>query len=297
MKIAVAGTVNRDIMTFADGKQVESPGGLIYSILTLSALAPENYTIIPIANIGNDIYRQVIDILSEKSNISVSGIKKSDTLNNTVYLQLNPDQERIEHTDIHLPPLQFLQFSPFMEADVLVLNLTSGFELESSTLREIVKAFKGILYLDMHSLTLGIDENRKRFRLKIPEPGNWFEGIDFVQLTSGEAWSFHDRIADSPELSAQTGRKIASLVKNACLMTDGDNGVTIFTPDGEKHIPAVKVDHAVDTTGCGDVFGASFLIEYLKSGDLNKSVEYGVHNAGIKCSFAGFTGIDNLLTD
>jgi len=291
MKIAISGTINRDKVITWEGISYESLGGLMYSILTAAVLAPEGATIYPIANVGYDIFEEVDELLSGYGNIDLSGLERSDSPNNVVYLHINEENERDEFTELNLPPVDYTQIEPYLDADALLLNMTSGFEFDESLIREINLLRQGTLYLDVHSLTLGIDERGHRFRRKIPHPLNWLQGVDFVQLTADEAFSFHRGKVFTIESATSVAQWIGEIVDNTCLMTMGERGVLAHSGDDIFFKKAEEVEIIEDTTGCGDVFGMSFLIEYLSSGNLRKAVEYGIQKSAIKC---GFTGIEEM---
>ncbi len=58
------------------------------------------------------------------------------------------------------------------------------------------------------------------------------------------------------------------------LLTRGENGVTVFTPEERKDIAGIKVK-VKDTVGAGDAFSAGFIMEYLKTSDLMKAAQKG----------------------
>ena len=58
------------------------------------------------------------------------------------------------------------------------------------------------------------------------------------------------------------------------LLTRGENGATVFTPESKKDIKGIKVK-VKDTVGSGDAFSAGFIMEYIKSGDIFLAAEKG----------------------
>jgi fructokinase len=58
------------------------------------------------------------------------------------------------------------------------------------------------------------------------------------------------------------------------LLTRGDKGASVFTPDKRKDIDGIKVN-VKDTVGSGDAFSAGFIMEYIKSGDLIHAAQKG----------------------
>jgi len=293
MKIVIGGTINRDMVEFSDGRRLESLGGLAYSLAAMSVLAPESARIIPVCNIGDDIYDYAMDELSKFKQIDRGGLRRCDCPNNAVYLYLQEGRERDEHTDLNLPPIEYSQFEPHLDSDALMLNFTSGFELDFVTTRRIIDAYKGIVYMDIHSLTLGIDENRHRVRRKIPGGLRWIEGVDFVQATEDELRSLTGGEGREGGLD-RAGKMAADRCRKACLVTRGDRGVSVFTKGGVIAIEAVKIDEAADTTGCGDVFGAAFLVSYLETGDIIKSAKFGNAAASAKCGLCGVEELSGL---
>ena len=58
------------------------------------------------------------------------------------------------------------------------------------------------------------------------------------------------------------------------LVTKGENGVSVYTPDERQDIDGIKVQ-VKDTVGSGDAFSAGFIMEYVKSGDLLRAAHKG----------------------
>jgi sugar/nucleoside kinase (ribokinase family) len=232
--------------------------------------------------------------LSRYLNINLSGITRVSCLNNVVYLQLSPGKERCEHTEINLPTMSFAQIEPYLDCNALILNFTSGYELNLETVERVLELFTGIIYIDIHSLTLGIDENRHRYRRKIPQWHRWIIGAHFIQLTADEAWSFYTGEDFNLEAAKTVGREISKFAKIACIMTFGPEGVLVFTKEGEFKVDVVKVEAPVDTTGCGDVLGASFLWRYLETEETLNSIEFAVQMATKKCTFSGIEKMQRL---
>ena len=75
-------------------------------------------------------------------------------------------------------------------------------------------------------------------------------------------------------LSLSDSGSVSSLMRkyavNIVILTEGENGSVIFTEGGEYRIPPREVT-VLDTVGAGDSYSASFLYNYLKSGDAVQS--------------------------
>jgi sugar/nucleoside kinase (ribokinase family) len=74
-------------------------------------------------------------------------------------------------------------------------------------------------------------------------------------------------------------------------VTRGAQGSMVVYCKGKKlltrHINPIKVKHVRDTTGCGDIFGAGFIGEYLKSGSFIKAAQNGNRLAASRCRKRG----------
>ncbi len=62
-------------------------------------------------------------------------------------------------------------------------------------------------------------------------------------------------------------------------LTDGKRGAWAF--DGERFLHAkATVDKALDVTGAGDAFGSAFLAAWIRHGDIETALRWGVANGG-----------------
>jgi adenosine kinase len=63
------------------------------------------------------------------------------------------------------------------------------------------------------------------------------------------------------------------------VVTRGEQGTDIYSPDGEVHIDAVEPTHISDPTGVGDAFRAGFFKGYLNNADLELCGRLGALSA------------------
>ena len=99
----------------------------------------------------------------------------------------------------------------------------------------------------------------------------------------------------------QTVGHLLTLGIKGVLVTRGERGASVFTNEKKKvvrrDIPGIRVERAVDATGCGDVFGAVFFQQYLRTQDLYASAVTANQTAALKARLAGAGRINELRTD
>ena len=61
-----------------------------------------------------------------------------------------------------------------------------------------------------------------------------------------------------------------------------------------KDIAGVSFGKTVDKTGCGDVFGAAFLYQYLKSKDSFIAAEFANKTAALNATFKNIKELEGL---
>jgi sugar/nucleoside kinase (ribokinase family) len=300
-KVVVIGTINKDTIIFPNAKKTQSFGGILYNILALSYLGGEDVKIYPVCNLGYDVYKQVISSLKNCNNVDLSGIKKINCKNNHAFLSINKKNQRMEVLKNRVPPLSFSQIKPFLKADVILVNFVSGFDLSLVTLKKIRKNTDALMFMDIHSLTLGVDNFGKRF---FDAPKNWREWIKqagIVQVSLPELKELAKRNLKSHQEIKEFGEYILSLGPKTVLVTLGDEGaLMIFDNTVRKFVrmhleKGSKVQRFKDATGCGDVFSAGFLICYMRTKNLIKSVNFANYVAAGKCKISGVEGMNKLF--
>ncbi len=76
----------------------------------------------------------------------------------------------------------------------------------------------------------------------------------------------------------EIARKAASFSTEVVLITQGVRGVTAYSK-GVFYRGRPVFPDAVDRTGAGDSFGSGFLSEFMRSGDIGKSIQLGIANS------------------
>ena len=304
LKIAVIGHLARDIFHLTDpsGREevVETFGGIFYSIATLSALLSSDDKVIPVFGIHEAEYDKIVGRLQQFGNVDTRGVFKTTEPVNEVHFFGNASGGRTECSKHIASPIPFQRIKPYLDVHGVLVNMASGFDILLETLDNIRMNVRddGIpIHLDFHSLTLGIDDELKRFRRPLSDWRRWCFMVHSIQMSEEEAAGLTVERYDEATLVNQ----MMPLMVNAILITRGERGATLIRQEHKKlfrhDVPGVSVPTVVDTIGCGDVFGAAFFAECLKKKDIVMAAEAGNKAASIKSTFRGPDGLDALRQD
>lgn len=273
MKITVIGTINKDLILPFRNAPIESFGGIFYDISILTYLLGEDDEIIPVSFIGEDVFPTVEAILQKLPNVSTKGLIPLAQKNHKVILEYASPSRRHEKSLFQFPSLQWEQIEPFIDADMVILNMISGWDIEDEAYQKLSKAVREQLYLDIHYWVMGIDNLGRRFSKKPEQPETWLSGSKFVQMNEDEFRILSDDSRNEVEFFHNYFKEDQIL-----LITKSARGVTVvYQRDemiGHKDISPWNVSRALDGTGCGDAFGAGFVVKYLSTKKIVESMEF-----------------------
>jgi len=304
MTLTVIGHLCKDILHLpSDGGEdqppVENYGGILYAVLTLANLMNGKDVVQPVFGVGWSDYDPIIDLLKQHKNVDPSGIFRVKGQTNQVHIFYEQNRNnRIECSKGIAPPIGYNRIKPFLDADGVLINMISGSDITLETLdylRMEVRERRVPIHFDFHSLTLGIDQDFKRFPRPLTDWRRWCFMLHGVQMSETEAHGLSAEHYDETTLI----NHLMPLMVDALMITRGSKGLTLVTQDIHKKltyhdIPGISYGATVDPTGCGDVLGAAYLYQYMKSKDSLLAATVANRAAAYKATFSGLAGLDDL---
>lgn len=303
MVTTVIGHLCKDIVHLPDESDTstsqESFGGITYSLLTLANLMNEKDIIQPVFGVSQTDYEALIDQLKSYKNIDTSGIFKFKAPTNQVHLFYQKNREPRTECSKHIGmPIPFSRIKPYLDGDGILLNMISGSDITLETLDYIrmeVRERRVPIHFDFHSLTLGIDQESKRFRRPLTDWRRWCFMLNSIQLSEEEALGLTAEHYDEATLI----NHLMPLMVGTLIITRGDRGATVIVQDihkklTRKEITGASFGETIDTTGCGDVFGAAFMYQYLKSKDSFIAADFANRTAALNATLKGTHELEGL---
>jgi len=286
-----------DVIRHPDNSITQSYGGIFFSMAALANLLPQDVTIQPVFGINKNDYEPLIERLKEYPNIDTDGIFKFAAPTNSVHLIYDGVDTRTEASRNIAEPIPYKRIKPYLDADMIFVNMISGFDLALDTLDELrmdVRDKKVPVYLDLHSTTLGVNPDNTRFRKSLDAWRRWLFWLHAVQMNNEEAAHLTQEGFDRPTLA----KHVLALNTHAMLVTLGPDGYEVYE-DHHKVIQMTRgegilIKKAVDATGCGDTFGAAYCSHYMLTQDVVSSAAFANRAAAEKAGQAGSLSINEL---
>ncbi|MCG3109377.1 Nucleoside kinase [Metallosphaera sp. J1] len=220
-----------------------------------------------IGAVGNDVNGiNAINFLKSEG-VDTSCVRVKNAPTGTAYILLNGGGETMivvnRGANYELTPEDL---DACLEGDVLLTQL----EIREDAVKRALLTFPGLRILN-----------------PAPAELNDVEILNHVDILTPNEVEFKE-ISNSDDMLYGAGI-LLKRVKQAIVVTLGENGAMIFTKNKSVRIPTIKVD-PVDTTGAGDVFNASLAVFLEKGYDLETAVEKANIIASISVTTYGALG-------
>ncbi|MDA0748268.1 MAG: carbohydrate kinase family protein [bacterium] len=293
-RIALLGTVNRDTILTPDGVRTESYGGMLYSVLSLAEISEAE--VYPVCNVGQDVEGAVRRFLTHPA-VRMDGVSIVPEQNPHCLLEYDSTGQKQETLNGEVPPISFAQVEPFLDFDAVCVNFITGTEMALETLQAVRRETRALIFMDVHSLTLGMDENRRRF-FRVPSQWEaWLGCADVVQMNEREGALLAGEPLDGAA-TARFGSQVLSLGPKVLLITRGSSGSeAVVCRSGEVQVlkfDAESPGSPQDETGCGDVFMMGFTWAYLQAEDVVQASRFANRVAGINCCLRGIEQVGQI---
>jgi hypothetical protein len=297
MRFAVIGHPCVDEIHTLDGRVIRSWGGVIYSLAAMAALARKGDIVVPAFCIGAGEAAAFGKRIERFGRLDRAALGVAAGTTNTIVLRYISPTERTEHCPSVLPPLDFAFLAPRVRsADGILVNMISGFDVTIETLAQLRASTAAPIHLDVHSLVLGeLKPDSPRAFAPVAGGLDWFAQATTAQLNEHEAGIFTPECGDEASLAA--GALARGL--RALLVTRGERGVSVYTSDAgtvrrADLPPASAPEEAIDSTGCGDVFGGAFAVAYARDPDAVGAARAASVAAAANARFSGSEQIEEL---
>lgn len=299
-RLGVIGSFVWDVIHGRDprGAPVEEWGGITYALSACDAALPDDWELVPIAKVGSDLAPQARQFLRTLRRLAPDAHPiEVPYRNNRVELRYHSDERRSEVLSGGVPGWTWAGLQPLLrDVDALYINLISGFELDLETAQLVRQHFKGPIYCDLHSLTLGLEPGGLRTWRQIPEVEAWCACFDLLQVNEDEV----AMLAADPLALAATA--LGSGVQRL-FVTMGKRGVVYFEDAGVGRplrtalVPAsvARVDGPGDPTGCGDVWGATYFSRAVAGDTLEVAMRRAMDAAARNVEHRGASGLAHHL--
>jgi hypothetical protein len=279
---------------------VEEWGGIAYALAAFEATLPEDWVVVPLIKVGRDMAGEANAFLQSLARVPPGArFVEVPEPNNRVVLHYSSLQRRTERLSGGIPGWRWPELGPMVrDLDALYLNFISGFEMDLETALALRRGLAGPIYADFHSLLLDLAADGLRRPRELPDALAWFSCFDAVQLNEDEM----TRVGADPMTVA--ARAFDAGVR-LLIVTLGARGAAYFAvpsfrfhharesrpagPIRTARSPAPEADANGDTTGCGDVFGATLVARLLAGDDVEAALAHANRLAARNVSARGAT--------
>lgn len=321
-RVGVIGTFVWDVIHGRDARQrpIEEWGGITYALSGLDAALPDDWEIVPLMKVGSDLAQRAREFLGTLRHVAPdAALVEVPYPNQRVELRYFSDERRSERLSGFVPGWTWPALRPLLataKLDALYVNFLSGWELDLETAQAIRAEFHGPIYCDLHMLVMAVQEDGLRTPKPLPDVAAWCGCFDVLQLNEDEmATVAPDAMALSATalaagvsclvvtlgkrgaayFAAPGFERIADLPPRGGIATAPRGGRTAFGPVRTALVPAEQAREALDPTGCGDVWGATYFSRLLAGDNFIDAIRRAHRAAARNVEHRGASGLAAYL--
>jgi sugar/nucleoside kinase (ribokinase family) len=294
-RVFVVGSIVVDLIKKKGDRGHKSFGGITYSVVALSRLLPDR-EIVPVTFVGKGERTELLRLFAHLDNVNTNYILDCQESNtNEIFY---PERGgRIERFHKKTPPIPILEVKEIFQSEAILINFIKDDDLKFEDLKAISYSYRGLLYMDVHSLLRKVTDEGT-FRLKpIQNWPRWASLPDVIQMNLSELHTLTDLRSKSMEELKTLAQLVLNQGPRIVTVTMGRRGsLTLWRDKGEvrckRSIPP-KVE-VVDPTGAGDTYGAAFLSALIKEMSPDEATDYANQKASSVVSGWGIKPLFDL---
>ncbi|QOI98067.1 MAG: carbohydrate kinase family protein [Flammeovirgaceae bacterium] len=282
-RIAVVGPIPRDHIVTHTGDLIQKWGCVAHPVIALSVLAGGKIEIIPVSHVRQVDVDNVKEVFKGYLGINLNHITARNDQGDIISLKFIDINNRLERQTGFMDPIVPADMKKLLNCQVFVFVPISDYEVSLETLRYLKAKSKGLIIFDAHGPTTACLFNGERQRKFWIDRDQWLPYIDVLKMNLEEAqasWfkkeyestDLAGRQPDRDELRAFAVHCLDKGVKCVYITLDSRGCLVYFIERKrlrEELVPAITVNHVIDTTGCGDSFAGG-----LGFGLLQKRKDY-----------------------
>lgn len=267
--VAVLGPIPRDHITTHHGEVIEKYGCATHTAIGIAKLLGDRGTVHLVSHVRKVDEPEVKKLLAPYENINVNHITSDMDQGDVIKLRFVDQNKRLEKQTGFMNPIIPDDVRDLLHCDVFVCVPITDYEVPLETLKYIKENSDGKIIFDAHGPTNTLTITGDRLIRFWVDRDQWLPYIDILKMNLEESmcsWFEKEyKVEDLTEFddhSTEHLPKLANHVLNrgveALVVTLDADGGALFFKEGDnichEAIKSVKVDHVVDTTGCGDSF-------------------------------------------
>lgn len=305
-KIAVLGPIPRDSITTYQNKSITRYGAITHTVIILAKLLQNNDRVIPVTHVRKNDFDAIQAIFSDYPNVDISHIETGHDRGDIIRLKFIDQNKRLEKQCGFMHPIRPSDLDDLLDCDMFIILPVTDFEVGLETLSYIKKNSKGTIIFDAHGPTCTTTTSGDRALKAWVDVEAWLPYIDILKMNREELENCRykkeygwDEFSDKNKLPmSEIAADFFALGLKALVVTADTKGCHAFyQEDGQlKHelVPAMHVDHVIDTTGCGDSFNGGLGFGYLTTKNIVKACRWGNICGAFRTQGTDFSVFKNL---
>jgi adenosine kinase len=288
--VAVLGPVPRDHITTHRGEVIEKYGCAMHTAIGLSRLVGSEGVVYIVSHIRKRDENAVKSILARYPNINTDYLSSEADQGDVIRLKFLDQNNRQEKQTGFMNPIVPSDLKDLTHCNAFVCVPITDYEVPVETLKYIKENSDGSIIFDAHGPTNTITTKGDRLLKFWIDRDQWLPYIDVLKMNLEESnCCWFEREFDPEDLKDFDEKDISHLprlaehaikqgVKSLIVTLDSNGSAVFFEKDGEVRqelVHAIRVEHVVDTTGCGDSFAGGLGFGLLENqSDFIRAVKY-----------------------